>query len=137
MEAALNGVKYDEFLEELKTLNLFFPGHFMLLLSSICRQIPELQNAILTKQTADVFPYKCEKPLPEGSGLSAGIHRLSRFSYVNYRINNELPAIAIIPIIVITLKIKTYGYFIFKRLKTPCFSMHFSQSQFLHETAIL
>lgn len=29
MEAALNGVKYDEFLEELKTLNLFFPGHFM------------------------------------------------------------------------------------------------------------
>ena len=47
MEAALNGVKYDEFLEELKTLNLFFPGHFMLLLSSICRQIPGTVELLL------------------------------------------------------------------------------------------
>ena len=33
-------MEYDEFLEELKTLSRFFPGHFTLLLSSICRQIP-------------------------------------------------------------------------------------------------
>ena len=47
MKAALNGVQYDEFLEELKTLNLFFPGHFMLLLSSICRQIPGAVELLL------------------------------------------------------------------------------------------
>lgn len=40
-------MKYDEFLEELKTLNLFFPGHFMLLLSSICRQIPGTVELLL------------------------------------------------------------------------------------------
>ena len=47
MEAALNGVKYDEFLEELKTLSRFFPGHFTLLLSSICRQIPGTVELLL------------------------------------------------------------------------------------------
>ena len=47
MKAALNGVKYDEFLEKLKTLNRFFPGHFTLLLSSICRQIPGAVELLL------------------------------------------------------------------------------------------
>lgn len=75
MEAALNGVKYDEFLEELKTLNLFFPGHFMLLLSSICRQIPgtvELLLHRLGQLTDQLFAVLVPQQILDGLLLQTG-----------------------------------------------------------------
>lgn len=64
MKAALNGVKYDEFLEELKTLNLFFLGHFMLLLSSICRQISGAVELLL-HSLGQLFDQLLAVPVPQ------------------------------------------------------------------------